>query len=343
MGQKVNPNILRLGINKTWKTKFFEKKKQELPLYTFKDIEIKEYVERYLFLNGILLHDYKQYYTNSTLNLYISYFVSEEFNSKKFNPVQITLSSKGTNIKKNIKTLDTACKGVSPSSTQSHFETLTPLDFYKIQNYLRLNSKESVSDLYLSLPFGEEQSSKLFENSRDDNKESIATFKELFNVLNLFTKNRFNIVINFCCVNKDLNFLKPSQVKSFSVLQKYRNASFLKEGFELLFYTAYNKNSANLLAAFVAFQIKKIKRQKFFTSFLKQTLSTFMRSSLSQIKGIKIIIKGRLNGVPRAKRKTILIGDVPVQSIGETLDFAQKTVHNSSGSYGIKVWIVEKK
>ena len=31
MGQKVNPNILRLGVNKTWKTKFFEKKNQELP------------------------------------------------------------------------------------------------------------------------------------------------------------------------------------------------------------------------------------------------------------------------------------------------------------------------
>jgi hypothetical protein len=26
MGQKVNPNIFRLGVNKTWKTEFFEKK-----------------------------------------------------------------------------------------------------------------------------------------------------------------------------------------------------------------------------------------------------------------------------------------------------------------------------
>ena len=27
MGQKVNPNIFRLGVNKKWKTDFFEKKK----------------------------------------------------------------------------------------------------------------------------------------------------------------------------------------------------------------------------------------------------------------------------------------------------------------------------
>jgi hypothetical protein len=36
MGQKTNPNIFRLGVNKTWKTEFFEKKKKEINLYTFK-------------------------------------------------------------------------------------------------------------------------------------------------------------------------------------------------------------------------------------------------------------------------------------------------------------------
>ena len=72
MGQKTNPNIFRLGVNKTWKTEFFEKKRNELPLYTFKDLEIKSYVERFLKNQGIFLHDYKQHYSNSTLNLYVS-------------------------------------------------------------------------------------------------------------------------------------------------------------------------------------------------------------------------------------------------------------------------------
>ena len=26
MGQKINPNIFRLGVNKKWRTEFFEKK-----------------------------------------------------------------------------------------------------------------------------------------------------------------------------------------------------------------------------------------------------------------------------------------------------------------------------
>ena len=88
--------------------------------------------------------------------------------------------------------------------------------------------------------------------------------------------------------------------------------------------------------------MKKIKRQKFFFSFIKQTLSVLIDSNFSKVKGIKIIVKGRLNGVPRAKHKIISVGDVPVQSINEELDYSQTTVHNSSGSYGIKAWIVAK-
>ena len=94
MGQKINPNILRLGISKTWKTKFFEKKNQELPLYTFKDLEIKSYIERFLEKHGLILHDHKQHYSNSTLNLYISYFVTSDFNSKKTMSQRLILTNK---------------------------------------------------------------------------------------------------------------------------------------------------------------------------------------------------------------------------------------------------------
>jgi small subunit ribosomal protein S3 len=97
-----------------------------------------------------------------------------------------------------------------------------------------------------------------------------------------------------------------------------------------------------LLAKFIAFQLKKIKRQKFFLSFLKQSLTILLNSDLSKIKGVKILIKGRLNGVPRAKQKIMVVGDVPAQSISAKLDYSQITIHNSNGSYGIQVWVVEK-
>ena len=71
-------------------------------------------------------------------------------------------------------------------------------------------------------------------------------------------------------------------------------------------------------------------------------LTILLNSNLSKVRGVKIIVKGRLNGVPRAKHKIISVGDVPVQSLNVKMDYAQTAAHNSNGSYGIKVWIVEK-
>lgn len=336
MGQKVNPNILRLGVNKTWKTKFFEKKSQELPLYTFKDLEIKGYIERFLEKHGFILHDHKQHYTNSTLNIYVSYFITSDFNLKKNDTQKLVFVNKfgdKKRVQNNVQNANNILSMVPKLSS----EQINPTHFYKIKKYLKLNRYKDLQKVVRNNSYFaiDKHSLKTIHKLKVQ-----SVFDRLFKVLNLFTKNKLNIVINFCCINKDLTFLKFSQTKKFSLLQKFRSTPFLKEGIELLFHVVYNKNSANLLTRFIALQLKKIKRQKLFFSFLKQTLSILIGSNLSKVKGIKIIVKGRLNGVPRAKHKTISVGDVPVQSINEELDYSQTTVHNSSGSYGIKVWIV---
>lgn len=334
MGQKINPNIFRLGINKTWKTEFFEKKRHELPVYTFKDLEIKGYIERFLEMQGIYLHDYKQQYSNSTLNIYISYFVSPEFNQqKKDNTIKMTIINK-LGAKKIIEDVKPSIE-LNINSNYALSKGQTSEYLYKTKKYWKQQSS------YLNSLGKVAVVSKEFED-RLMNFKIKGVLENLFKVLSLFTKNKFNIIINFCCLNKDLSFLKKTQKKNFLLLQKFRGTSFLKEGIELLFYVVHSKASADLLAKFIAIQIKKVKRHKFFLAFLKQTLTVLSNSMFSKIKGVKIIIKGRLNGVPRAKHKTIIIGDVPVQSIKEAISYSQKTVHNSNGSYGVKVWIIEK-
>lgn len=335
MGQKINPNIFRLGVNKKWKTEFFEKKRHELPLYTFKDLEIKSYVERFLETQGIILHDYKQHYSNSTLTLYISYFISSEFVvSKKDKASKIILTNSLGN-SKIVKDTKIPAKTIIKSSQDSLFKTQAPTDYYNIKKYLSVHSNTLNSpNKKLAI------SNNLQENLVDLKIEGVLS--NLFKVLSLFTNNKFNIITNFSCLNKNLSFLKKTQKKNFILLQKFKGTPFLKEGIELLFHSVYNKNSANLLTKFIAIQIKKIKRHKFFLSFLKQTLTILLNSNFSKVKGIKILIKGRLNGVPRAKHKMITIGDLPMQTINAIVDHSQITAHNSNGSYGIKVWIVEK-
>jgi len=343
MGQKINPTIFRLGVNKTWKTEFFEKKNHELPLYVFKDLEIRSYIERVLETHGIILHDYKQHYNGSTLNLYISYFITSDFvlNRRKTNE-ELTIVNAGKEKK--------ISKELHKSLNRLQFEEKVNVILgnssrpYKLKHYLNLISQD---ELFFD-NFSKQSKKPITSGGNkitglDHTKfKTDSVFDQVFEVLNLFNNNNTNIVLNFCCVNKDLYFLRFSQEKIFMSLQKFRNTPFLKEGIELLFYVVYNSNSANLLAKFIAFQLKKIKRHKFFLSFLKQSLTILSSSASSRIKGVKIVIKGRLNGVPRAKQKIITVGDVPVQSISEKLDYSQTTVHNSNGSYGIKIWVVEK-
>lgn len=217
---------------------------------------------------------------------------------------------------------------------------------YKLRQYLNLRSLNKGAEQ----AWVKQQRQLLISNENKHLKKSAnptdlkfeGVFAEILTVLNLFMGNRLNIVSHFCCINKNTYFFKSTKKTTFIAFQRFRSSPFLKTGMELLFHVVYNSNSAHLLAEFIASQLKKIKRHKFLLSFLKQTLTVLLNSNLSKIKGIKLIVKGRLNGVPRAKHKILTIGDVPVQSIAAKLDFSQTTTHNANGSYGIKVWVVEK-
>jgi ribosomal protein S3 len=346
MGQKLNPTIFRLGVNKTWKTEFFEKKNRELPLYVFKDLQIQSYIERVFESNGLIVHDYKQHYSASTLNLYVSYFVTPDFalSNKKGTESLILKTAeekRGTIYKKSYA--DSFSSAVLSDKIIKNSLLQNSSKLYKLKRYLKLNSQSQLLTQSYFTKLREAQKNKYLKSLSSETKIKLEGFmSNFFTVLNSFLGSQSNIAINFCCINKNVQFLKSTQKKTFISFQKFRTTPFFQEGIELLFNVVYNANSANLLAKFIAFQLKKIKRHKFLLSFLKQTLTILLNSSLAKIKGVKIIVKGRLNGVPRAKHKIIIVGDVPVQTISAKLDYSQATAHNSNGSYGIKVWVVEK-
>jgi ribosomal protein S3 len=378
MGQKTNPNIFRLGVNKKWKTEFFEKKSQELSNYTFKDLEIKEYIERFLETRGLLLHDYKLHYSNSVLNIYISYFVTPNFVFEKTLNDNITIIKKSDsqrttiqscnkiNVKRTISQRVMLAKQNSFSSKPSFTTVKSP---NRVKKYLKLKYYGSVlpvnDNLELNSPKIPQNFSGNFTELLNDQKDinpkanysrlltsqNLETsqiesdFQKLLKGLSLFTNKQYNLITTFQCINKTFNLtLKQTQAlkEKFMLLQKFKNIPFFKESIDLLFASVYHKKSASLLAKLIAFQFKTVKRHNFFIAFLKQTLTRFINSNFSKVKGIKIIVKGRLNGAPRAKHKILTVGSVPVQTIVSNMDYAQSTCHNSNGSYGIKVWILEK-
>ena len=53
MGQKVNPIGYRLGVNKTWQSKWYSKDNYQE--YLINDIKIREYLEKNLKIKGVYL------------------------------------------------------------------------------------------------------------------------------------------------------------------------------------------------------------------------------------------------------------------------------------------------
>lgn len=92
--------------------------------------------------------------------------------------------------------------------------------------------------------------------------------------------------------------------------------------------------SANLSAQWVAQQIEK---RVAFRRVLKQALSKIMAHK--EIKGARIEVSGRLNGVEIARREWLGQGQLPRQTIRADIDYAKAEAHCSYGVIGIKVWI----
>ena len=325
MGQKINPNIFRLGVSKTWKTAYFENNSKELPLHIHKDNDFVQFIVRYLSMSGIVVHDINYNFNHSTFIVYISYFVSPLFriesNGFMFQN-RLVLSNKYSNIKKSISyDLESINLNAFHAS-----ENITNLIYSKSQLY----KVKSLFDL------------KLYNKFYLSHINTNLFLLRLNHILNLFLGKNNRIVLCFNCINKDSSYLKNLSRNEIKVLKRFNRLPVFKESVELFLYIVSNRRTSGLLATFLSQQFQKTKRQNFFLKFIRQVFSVLLRSSFSKYKGIKILVRGRLNGVPRAKHKTISIGDIPVTSIHTNLDYSQTFCHNSNGSYGIKIWMAEK-
>ena len=93
-------------------------------------------------------------------------------------------------------------------------------------------------------------------------------------------------------------------------------------------------SSAALTAQYMSQQIEK----RFpFRRVLKQTLDKVMSSK--QVKGVRVEVAGRLNGIEIARREWLQKGRLPRQTLRADIDFAQEQAYCTYGTIGIKVWI----
>ncbi len=91
--------------------------------------------------------------------------------------------------------------------------------------------------------------------------------------------------------------------------------------------------SAALNAQSVAKQLEERKR---FRRVCKQTISRIMKNKAL---GVKIMVKGRLDGSEMARQETFREGRVPLHTLRADIDYAYETARTTYGIIGVKVWI----
>ena len=92
-------------------------------------------------------------------------------------------------------------------------------------------------------------------------------------------------------------------------------------------------SDAQLVAEGVAAQLEK---RASFRRCMKQAISRAMRLG---VKGIKVMVSGRLDGAEIARSEQYHEGSIPLQTLRADIDYGFAEAHTTFGIIGIKVWI----
>jgi small subunit ribosomal protein S3 len=120
------------------------------------------------------------------------------------------------------------------------------------------------------------------------------------------------------------------------IRQKHKGAS-AKPDSELKLEIKEMKNpwiSAVLISQMVAQQIEK---RMPFRQVLKKTIERVMQNK--EVKGIRIEVSGRLNGIEIARKEWLRQGQLPRNTIRADINYGFSEAHCTYGSIGAKVWI----
>ena len=91
--------------------------------------------------------------------------------------------------------------------------------------------------------------------------------------------------------------------------------------------------NATLVAENIAAQLEK---RVSFRRAMKQSIGRSMRTG---IKGMKIMVSGRLDGAEIARSEQYHEGSIPLQTLRADIDYGFAEAHTTFGVVGIKVWI----
>ena len=90
---------------------------------------------------------------------------------------------------------------------------------------------------------------------------------------------------------------------------------------------------ASLMAQSIATQLEKRIKAK------RAMRAVMQKASKSGVKGIRIVVSGRVDGAERARSEELREGTIPLHTIKNDIDYATAIANTIYGVVGVKVWI----
>lgn len=218
---------------------------------------------------------------------------------------------------------------------ENYIKQLLKKKDFNLQTY-RLNFSNSTLQVFISAykKTANNEKNKKFITKKTKLLNSI-TSQNILKALKSFVGNKYHIHLKILNLNKH-NL--QTQIKTNINLSRFKIPE-LEQLYPLIL---NQQNSTKLLGIFIAESLKKTKRHNLFFNSLSKTLDTILKQKNSKIKGIKILIKGRLNNATRSQNRYIKIGMIPLITENQILDYSETTAFTSNGTIGVKIWISHK-
>lgn len=127
--------------------------------------------------------------------------------------------------------------------------------------------------------------------------------------------------------------LKKETKKLFEKLEldPYRHFDLVVEE------VSYPESRSKIVAQMIA---ESLEKRMPFRRVVKQMKDKVMANK--NVKGVKIVLSGRLGGAEMSRREWIADGRMPLQTLQADIDFATERAHLPYGDIGIKVWIFKE-
>lgn len=245
---------------------------EESSFYLYKTLEIQKYLNRFFGLYKIKIHNCKIFYSESSLQVFISFYVTAKTitviykNLTKYSKKLLTYTSRASSKYKNPK---------QKKATKPQFKLPSPKVKLKIKKLQKIRMKKSLSST----------------KSNTFLAVGLKKFQDiLLESLIKYTKNKIDVSVTLQNLNryKQLSYTQVESLKIlFRQLRKYVRNSFFKEAINVLFITILKRKSAKLLADFISdqFRLNQLRtdqrtisrKDNYFLGFLKQAIMLFLK------------------------------------------------------------------